>query len=66
MTDFLKNDEIILLIESWKIDGQHIWATKKAEENVLELFLFLFTPNSIISPYGDGFVSQDKQGSKQK
>lgn len=66
MADFLKNDEIILITESWKIDGQHIWATKKAEETVLELFLFLFTPNSVISPYGDDSVSQDKQESKQK
>ena len=43
VADFLKkNDEIILLTESWKIAGQHIWATKKAEEMVLELFFSFF------------------------
>lgn len=66
VADFSKNDEIVLLTESWKIDGQRIWAPKKAEGIVLELLLFPFSPNSIISRYGDGFVKQNKQGSKQK
>lgn len=67
MTDFLKNDEIILLIESWKIDGQHIWATKKAEEIVLELFFFFSLLTQSSHPMGMAlWAKTSKEANKNK